>query len=103
MRTGAVLHNDLDTARSAENLLWWSGYWRRNEIAVSVVSGWVTLSGVVDWEYQKRLAVQVVKDLAGIAGIVDDISIKSDAPPATSVPRDPFARTDDLVSFSRWR
>lgn len=96
------LRNDFDIARAVENLLWWTGYWRRNEIVVSVEHGWVTLSGVVDWDYQKRTAVHALKDLPGIAGIIDKLVINFD-PHATAVVRaDEPGPTLDRVTRSRW-
>ena len=41
-----------------------------------VEGGWVTLSGDVDWQYQRQAANDSVRCLMGVTGISDQISIK---------------------------
>ena len=41
-----------------------------------VEKGWITLSGEVDWEYQRRAAVNGVHYLMGVTGVSDNIAIK---------------------------
>lgn len=102
MSTEPPSSNDFDIARAVENLLWWTGYWRRNEIVVSVERAWVTLSGVVDWDYQKRTAVHALKDLPGIAGIIDKLVINFDPNASTPARADEPGPTVDRVTWSRW-
>jgi osmotically-inducible protein OsmY len=45
-------------------------------IAVTVRNGYVTLSGVVEWMYQKVAAERAVKYLRGVKGIFNQITIK---------------------------
>ncbi len=102
MSSESPTHDDLDLARAVENVLWWTGYWRRNEIAVSVDRGWVTLSGTVDWDYQKRTAVHALKDMPGIAGIIDRLVISFDPNATAPVRADEPGPTLDRVTRSRW-
>lgn len=46
-------------------------------VKVKVEDGWVTLDGELHWNYQKEAAMKVVKNIAGIKGITNNISIKS--------------------------
>jgi osmotically-inducible protein OsmY len=46
-------------------------------IKVKVEKGWVTLTGEVEWHFQKESAVREVRDLAGVIGVSDEITIKS--------------------------
>lgn len=46
-----------------------------DRLKVTVQSGWVTLEGTVDWQYQKTLAESAVKKLKGVAGIRDNIEV----------------------------
>jgi osmotically-inducible protein OsmY len=92
---------DCEIARTIENMLWWSGYWRRNEIRVVVADGWATLSGEVEWGYQKRLAVHVLRGLAGMTGMTDDIVVAHarSTVSGASEAENPHA---DVVTSSRW-
>jgi osmotically-inducible protein OsmY len=50
-------------------------------IKVTVKSGWVTLDGTVDWQYQKNLAESAVKKLRGVIGIANNIQVKPQTSP----------------------
>ena len=41
-----------------------------------VEDGWVTLSGEVDWEYQRQAAAGGVRYLMGVTGVSDQIAVK---------------------------
>lgn len=71
--------NDADIARAAENMLEWMSYAPKDRIAVMVEGGWVTLSGDVDWEYQRQAATSGVRQLMGVTGVSDHIVIKAHA------------------------
>jgi osmotically-inducible protein OsmY len=45
-------------------------------IKVKVEKGWVTLTGVVDWHYQKEAAEQDVRGLFGVVGVSNQTTIK---------------------------
>jgi osmotically-inducible protein OsmY len=47
-----------------------------DRIKVTVKSGWVTLEGSVDWQYQKTLAESSVKRLRGVIGVTNNIEVK---------------------------
>jgi osmotically-inducible protein OsmY len=48
-----------------------------DEITVTVGDGWLTLEGVVDWQYQKNCAESAIKFLSGIKGFVNQIVVKA--------------------------
>jgi len=75
---------DADMARSAENLLSWTKTLPTDAVKVMVEAGWLTLSGDVEWQYQKQDAAERVRFLPGITGISNEISIKP-SPSATVV------------------
>jgi len=50
-------------------------------IQVTVKDGWVTLEGVVDWEYQKSLAHSAVKKLKGVTGVTNRTEVKPKGTP----------------------
>src|ERR1700686_3548630 len=41
-----------------------------DKIKVTVKNGWVTLEGVVDWQYQKSLAESAAKKIKGVLGVI---------------------------------
>ncbi len=43
---------------------------------MTVEKGWVTLTGEVDWHYQKDVAAQDVHRLLGVTGVSNRITIK---------------------------
>jgi osmotically-inducible protein OsmY len=45
-------------------------------IKVTVEKGWVTLTGEVDWHYQKGAVEQEIRWLFGVVGISNQITIK---------------------------
>jgi nucleotide-binding universal stress UspA family protein len=49
---------------------------------VTVSEGWVTLTGEVDWQYQKLDAEQAVRRLTGVRGMTNHITVKSRIAPA---------------------
>jgi osmotically-inducible protein OsmY len=46
-----------------------------DRIKVMVKSGWVTLEGNVDWQYQKVAAEAAIKNLAGVKAIFNQINV----------------------------
>ena len=76
---GISKRTDADIARSVENVLQWTTYLPKDAIKVMVENGWITLSGQVDWEYQRVTAVNAVRYLMGVTGVSDDITIKPTA------------------------
>ncbi len=76
---GSSVRNDVDIARAASNVLQWSTYWAENQVKVVVEHGWVTLSGELDWDYQRKAAQRAVRGLMGVTGISNQIVVKPDA------------------------
>jgi osmotically-inducible protein OsmY len=67
---------DADIAGSVENVLEWTSSLPVGAIKVMVEGGWVTLSGTVDWQYQRQAAIDSVRYLLGVTGVSNQISIK---------------------------
>ncbi|MEO8064594.1 MAG: BON domain-containing protein [Pseudomonadota bacterium] len=67
---------DSDIAQAAENILQWTSYVPAGRVKIKVEKGWVTLSGDVEWEFQRRAAVSAVKNQSGVTGVTDLIAIK---------------------------
>ncbi len=73
---GSSKRNDVDIARSVENVLEWTTYLPRDAVQVKVENGWVTLSGEVSWEFQRQAAISAVRYLLGVKGVSDQLLIK---------------------------
>ncbi len=67
---------DADIARSVENVLEWTSSLPAGAVQVMVEGGWVTLSGDVDWQYQRQAAADGVRFLMGVTGVSNQISVK---------------------------
>jgi osmotically-inducible protein OsmY len=74
--TGLSKRTDADVAEAVENVLEWTTSLPAGAIQVMVEGGWVTLSGEVDWQYQRQAATDSVRTLMGVTGVSDQISIK---------------------------
>lgn len=70
------IRDDTDIARAAAQAPAWHSDLPQT-IQVSVSNGWVTLSGTVEWQFQKQEAEAAVKHLTGVKGLVNNIAIKS--------------------------
>jgi osmotically-inducible protein OsmY len=76
---GSSQRNDVDIARAAENLLTWTSNVPKDRVKIMVEGGWVTLSGEVDWEYQRLSITRDIRHLMGVVGVSDQIFIKPQA------------------------
>jgi len=50
-------------------------------VKVKVESGWTTLDGMVDWNYQRKQAERAVRHLIGVRGISNLVRVKPGATP----------------------
>ena len=75
--------NDADIARSVETALDWMGGPMRTDVKVAVESGWLTLSGVVEWQFQRQAAANAVRYLVGVTGLSNQISLRQGVTKAT--------------------
>lgn len=67
---------DTDIADSALNALAWNIEVPRDHAKVNVENSWVTLTGQVDWYYQKMAAENAVRHLMGVKGVTNSITLK---------------------------
>lgn len=74
-------HADDEIAKRALDILKWNVAVPTDHIHVKVEHGVVTLTGEVDWQYQKTRAEAEVRFLGGVVGVVNQIAIKASAKP----------------------
>ena len=52
------------------------------KIKVVVDSGWVTLEGEVEWQYQKNAADNAIRYLTGVTGVTNNLTVQAHASPS---------------------
>ena len=73
---GEFERTDADIAQAAVNALQWNTMVPLKKVLVSVSRGWVTLTGTLDWQFQKEAAARAVRDLTGVRGVNNEISLR---------------------------
>lgn len=72
---GASGMADDEVAARVVNRLKWSTLIPDGKVQVKVQKGWVTLSGKLDWNYQKVGAADAIHDIKGVVGISNEIEL----------------------------
>lgn len=67
--------SDDEIAGRALSILSWTMH-NEGKVMVVVEGGWITLSGQVDWGFQKKSAEQAVRKLSGVTGVTNQIVVK---------------------------
>ncbi len=78
---GARKTSDDEIAKRAIDILAWDVSVPHDRIQVKVQQGWITLTGDVDWFYQKQSAENAVRKLTGLTGVNNLIAIKGGIQP----------------------
>lgn len=69
--------NDIEITAEILNVFKWNWNTLNDSIRANVLNGWVTLSGELEWNYQKEAARTAVTNLIGVKGITNNIAIRS--------------------------
>jgi osmotically-inducible protein OsmY len=77
--------SDDEVAKRCVDILKWN-VWTSESIQARVEHGWVTLTGSVDWAYQRQAAERAIHALSGVRGVSNLIAIK------------PAVQSDDVQS-----
>lgn len=72
---------DTEVAHKALEALAWDIQVPDEKLKVKVEDGWVTLSGDVQWAYQRDAAMRAVRNLAGVRGVINKLTV---TPPSVS-------------------
>lgn len=72
---GDKRRSDDEIAGRALDILAWNAAVPSERLHVKVQDGTVTLSGDVDWNYQRDAAVAAVRRLSGVAGVINAITL----------------------------
>jgi osmotically-inducible protein OsmY len=72
----AYERTDTEIAQAAVAALEWNTIVPHEPITVTVTKGWIALNGTLDWQYQKDAAARTVRDLIGVKGVTNNITLK---------------------------
>jgi osmotically-inducible protein OsmY len=78
---GSLKRSDEDIAGAVANVLEWNVLVPHDHVKVQVQDGLVTLSGEVDWGYQKFAAEETVRNLMGVVWFSNQITVKPTVKP----------------------
>lgn len=62
-------------AKRASDLVRWNAFIPNETVIVKVQKGYVTLTGKVEWQYQRDSAYRAVRDMEGITGVHNMIEV----------------------------
>ncbi|AMP00124.1 BON domain protein [Collimonas arenae] len=73
---GTSERSDADIVRASELALEWNVLVPKDKVKVLVEDGWVTLSGELERDYQRVAAGNAIRNLMGVIGVSNQISVK---------------------------
>jgi osmotically-inducible protein OsmY len=73
---GGTSTQDTDLLQRALQALSWNVEVPSGAVQPSVSDGWITLSGKVTWNYQREAAESSVRNLSGVKGLTDEITLE---------------------------
>lgn len=76
---GANQTADDEIAKRVVNTLRWNTSVPKDEVQVKVSKGWVTLTGTVEWNYQRDVAARALQGMVGVRGVTNAILISPKA------------------------
>jgi osmotically-inducible protein OsmY len=83
----AHVRSDPDIAQAITNAFAWHTLIPRDQIQIKVERGWVTLTGEVNWDYQRRVTEQTVRPITGVRGVTNSITLKTSSTPSNITER----------------
>jgi osmotically-inducible protein OsmY len=90
--------DDTDIARAIAHVLEWNVQVPEGKVHARVQNGWVTLDGEVDYDYQRHEVERMVRQVRGVIGVTDTITVKPPASPekVQEVIEDAFKREAEV-------
>jgi osmotically-inducible protein OsmY len=75
---GGHRHEDHEIRGAALQTLMWDVQVPSDFVEVKVKKGWVTLTGDVDYDYQRTAAFEDVAHLSGVVDVTNDIKVRAE-------------------------
>jgi len=79
---GSSKRTDADIAAACLSAFKFNYAVPNEKIKVVVDSGWVTLEGEVEWQFQKNAADNAVRYLTGVTGVTNKLTVEAHASPS---------------------
>ena len=79
---GDFRRSDGDLAAAAVRALEWDVQVPNDRIKIRVADGWLTLEGQVEWQYQRQSAEHAVRNLMGVRGVSNQLTLTPRVTPA---------------------
>ncbi len=73
---GSIGRTDQEIAADAVKALQWNARVPQDKIKLTVSNKWIRLEGEVDWQFQKEAAEEAVRDIVGVVGVSNLITVK---------------------------
>lgn len=70
---------DDQIAKRALKIIAWDTTVPDDKVRIKIENGWITLSGEVEWNFQKEAVETAVRKLSGVIGITNQITVKPHA------------------------
>ena len=86
------VRSDSEMAATAEEAIRWNTLIPVERVQLKVEKGWITLTGEVEWDFQRRGAVQAVHAIRGVRGLSNLITLRP-----RSTPTDVATRIRDAL------
>jgi osmotically-inducible protein OsmY len=67
---------DTDIAQAAVSAIRWNTEVPADRVHVAVSDGWISLSGKVEWYYQRAATERLLRSLTGVRGIINNIIVE---------------------------
>jgi osmotically-inducible protein OsmY len=80
VRLSGSPRDDADIARAIAHILDWNVQIPSGRVQATVQNGWVTLEGRVDHDFQRREVERMVRNVRGVNGVINDVTV---TPPVT--------------------
>jgi osmotically-inducible protein OsmY len=74
--------DDSDIARAIAHVLEWNVQVPEGRVHAEVENGWVTLDGEVEYDYQRREVERMVRQIRGVTGVLNHITVNPPVTPA---------------------
>lgn len=70
---------DDQIAKRALKIIGWDATVPEGKVKIKVQNGWITLSGEVEWNYQRAAAEDAVRKLSGVIGVTNLVTVRPHA------------------------
>ena len=77
----------VDVRTEVLNALHWDVAVPRDRVTIEVMNGWVTMSGMVDFPYQRAIAEFDARRVPGVIGVINQIRLAKADAQAGAAPR----------------